>query len=238
MLWKGARGAWLGAVRGYGACRARGRERAYVTAAFAYVGYVSKARLAYLTRPVLGQKEQRAFLSGCAVMGCAASQPGADAPAAGRKAPLGERPSSAPLASPPPSPPQSAPSRGETLTPAALARLRSDFLRHASAGALLDSYELGDTVGALPVAFSALCCCALQALALAPPHAGSAGATVRLRCASRRGRPRGNARAARGATQAPMPPHRRTFRFARTPPARRSPHTRPTPRQAPVPSAW
>ncbi len=102
------------------------------------------------------------------------------------------------MASPPSTPPQAAPSRGETLTPETLARMRSDFLRHASAGALLDSYELGDTVGAPSLTLFALFAVLRAAggrTRAAPRRRRSV--TARVRCAPRRGRPRGIARAAR-----------------------------------------
>ena len=71
-------------------------------------------------------------------MGCASSAPAADgAPAAKKGASAATKAAS-----------DAAAARGEDLTPAALARMRADFLKHISPGSLLDTYVMGDIVGA------------------------------------------------------------------------------------------
>jgi len=70
-------------------------------------------------------------------MGCASSAPAADGAAPAKKGVAVTKAAS-----------DAAAARGEDLTPAALALMRSDFLKHISPGSLLDTYVMGDIIGA------------------------------------------------------------------------------------------
>jgi hypothetical protein len=70
-------------------------------------------------------------------MGCASSAPAADCAAPAKKGVAVTKAAS-----------DAAAARGEDLTPAALALMRSDFLKHISPGSLLDTYVMGDIIGA------------------------------------------------------------------------------------------
>jgi len=69
-------------------------------------------------------------------MGCASSAPAADG---------AEKGSASAQA---PAPADAATLRGEDLTPAALARMRAKFLTKITPGSVVDSYDMGDVVGA------------------------------------------------------------------------------------------